>query len=81
MEYLLLVVVVIIVYAEILPTLSIAFEVIRTWLDSKITIIQNRTIHVQEDIQNTQERMGSADIPAIGFSVPLTPLEMDEENE
>lgn len=80
MEYLLLAVLVIIVYAEVLPTISMAFELIRTWLASKITIIQQRTVHVQEDIQNTQDRMEPNNSVAIGFHVPSDPVEMEGED-
>lgn len=76
LEYLLLAVLVIIVYAEVLPTLSMVFELIRTWLASKITIIQQRTIHVQEDIQDTQARMEPINSNVIGFHTS-EPLEME----
>ena len=80
MEYLLLVVLSIIVYAEVLPTISIVFELIRTWLAAKITIIQQRTVHVQEDIQDTQARMEPSNSVAIGFHVPSDPVEMEGED-
>lgn len=50
MQYLLLAILSIIVYTEVLPTISILFELIRTWIAAKITIIQQNTVHVQEDI-------------------------------
>ena len=82
MEYLLLAILSIIVYAEILPTLSMLFELIRTWLASKITLIQQHTVHVQEDIQDTQARMEPSNSVAIGFHDPQMPLEVeDEDNE
>lgn len=81
MEYLLLAVLSIVVYAEILPTLSILFELIRTWLASKIAIIQQYTIHTQEDIQNVQARMEPNNSVAIGFHAPESPLEMEEDDE
>lgn len=80
MEYLLLAVLVIIVYAEVIPTISMMFELIRTWLASKITIIQQHTVHVQEDIQDTQTRMEPTNSVAIGFHAP-TEIEEDEEYE
>ena len=80
MEYLLLVVLSIIVYAEVLPTISIVFELIRTWLAAKITIIQQRTVHLQEDIQDTQARMEPNNSVAIGFHVPPDPIEMEGED-
>lgn len=81
MQYLLLAVLSIIVYAEVLPTLSIFFELIRTWMASKITVIQQYTVHTQEDIQNTQARMEPSSSVAIGFHAPQTPLEMEEDDE
>ena len=52
------------------------FELIRTWLAAKITIIQQRTIHVQEDIQDTQARMEPINSNVIGFHTS-EPLEME----
>lgn len=80
MEYLLLAVLIIIIYAEVLPTISMVFELIRTWLASKITIIQQYTVHAQEDIQDTQTRMEPTNSVAIGFHAP-TEIEEDEEYE
>lgn len=80
MDYLLLAVLSIIVYAEVLPTLSIFFELIRTWMASKITIIQQYTVHTQEDIQNTQARMEPSNSVAIGFHAPPE-IEVEEEDE
>lgn len=79
MEYLLLAILSIIIYTEILPTLSIFFEFIRTWLASKITLIQQHTVHVQEDIQDTQERTEPKDIQAIGFHTP-SEIEVEEKD-
>lgn len=67
MEYLLLTIIVIIIYTEILPTLSIIFEFIRTWISGKILIIQQSTVHIQEDIQNTSNRLEKKNTFAIGF--------------
>lgn len=53
MEYLLLAVLSIVVYVEVLPTLSMLFELIRTWFTCKIAILQQYTMHIQEDIQDT----------------------------
>lgn len=80
LEYLLLAVLVIIVYAEVLPTISMLFELIRTWLASKITVIQQYTVHTQEDIQDTQARMESTNSVAIGFHTPQE-IEVEEEDE
>ena len=80
MEYLLLAVLSIIVYAEVLPTISVFFELIRTYMASKITVIQQHTVHTQEDIQNTQARMESSNSVAIGFHAPPDPVEMEDED-
>ena len=81
MEYLLLAFVIIIVYAEIIPTLTILFDLIRTYFANKIAIIQQYTLHAQEDIQNAQARMEQSNSVAIGFHAPQTPLEMEEDDE
>ena len=80
MEYLLLAVLVIIVYAEVLPTISMVFELIRTWIADKITIIQQHTVHIQEDIQDAQDRMEPTNSVAIGFHAPPDPIEMEGED-
>ena len=80
MEYLLLVVLSIIVYAEVLPTISVFFELIRTWIASKITVIQQYTVHTQEDIQEAQARMEATNSVAIGFHAPPE-IEVEEEDE
>lgn len=80
MDYLLLAVLSIIVYAEILPTISVFFEFIRTIIAAKITIIQQHTVHTQEDIQDTQARMESTNSVAIGFHSPPE-VEMEDEDE
>ena len=69
MKYLLLALLSIIVYTEFLPTLSIFFELIRTWIASKIAIIQQYTVHTQEDIQDTQARMEPTNQNRIGFDI------------
>ena len=71
---------VIIVYAEVLPTISMLFEFIRTSVASKIAIIQQHTVHIQEDIQNTQSRMEPNNSVAIGFHAPPE-IEVEEEDE
>ena len=81
MEYLLLAVIIIIIYAEIIPTISIFFELIRTWISSKTLIIQQNTVHIQEDIQNTTERIHSETVPVIGFQPPTEEYEeRDDES-
>ena len=80
MDYLLLAVLSIIVYAEVLPTISILFELVRTWLAAKITIIQQHTVHTQEDIQDTQARMESTNSVAIGFHAPPDTIEIEDDD-
>lgn len=81
MECLLLALLSIVIYTEVLPTLSIFFEFIRTWFASKITIIQQYTVHMQEDIQNTQTRMEPSTTHAIGFKASTQDIEDYEEDE
>lgn len=78
MEYLLLAVLSIIVYAEVLPTISVIFEFIRTLIAAKITIIQQSTVHIQEDIQDTHSRMEQNSTVAMGFHVSSHDLEEEE---
>lgn len=80
MDYLLLAVLVIIVYAEVLPTISILFELVRTYLTAKITIIQQNMVYVQEDIQNVQSKMEQTNTNAIGFQIPVE-TEMEDDYE
>lgn len=79
MEYLLLAILSIIIYAEVLPTISMIFELIRTWFAAKITLIQQHTVHAQEDIQDTQARIEPSNSVAIGFHAPPE-IEMEEED-
>lgn len=81
MEYLLLAVLSIIVYAEVLPTISVFFELIRTIMAAKIAIIQQNTVHIQEDIVATQEKMEPTKIHAIGFNTSDTEIIEDEDYE
>lgn len=67
MGYLVIALLAIIVYTEILPTLSVVFEVVQAKLHNKILIIQQSSIHIQEDIQNTSSRMENKNTVAIGF--------------
>lgn len=78
MEYLLLAVLSIIIYAEVLPTISTFFELIRTAILSKITTIQQSMVHIQEDIQQTQERLQPQETHVIGFQAPIEEGEYDE---
>lgn len=79
MQYLLLAILSIIVYAEVLPTISLGFEWIRTWIAAKIAIIQLETAQMQEDLQESQERLEKQSSHAIGFAVPTEMI--DEEDE
>lgn len=79
MNYLLLAVLSIIIYAEVLPTISLGFEWLRTWLTSKIAILQLNTAQIQEDIQEAQECLEKQSTHAIGFAVPTEMI--DEEDE
>lgn len=81
MQYLLLAVLSIIVYAEVLPTISILFELIRTWLACKIAIIQQYTVHAQEDIQDTQARMEPTNQHRIGFDITRQEEYADEDED
>ena len=78
MEYLLLAILSIIVYAEVLPTISMFFELIRTCFTSKIVKIQQNTIYIQKDIQDIQNSMRENKTPVIGFQT--TNIETDEED-
>lgn len=81
MNYLLLAVLSIIVYAEVLPTISLGFEWLRTWIAAKIAIIQVRTAQMQEDLQEAQERLEKQSSHAIGFAVPSQRDDEEEEWE
>lgn len=81
MNYLLLAVLSIIVYAEVLPTISLGFEWIRTWIAAKIAIIQLETAQMQEDLQESQERLEKQSSHAIGFVVPSQDNDDEEEWE
>lgn len=81
MQYLLLAVLLIIVYAEVLPTISMLFELIRTWLASHIAIIQQHTVHAQEDIQDTQARMEPTNQHRIGFDITRQEECSDEDED
>lgn len=81
MQYLLLAILSIIVYTEVLPTISMLFELIRTWVAAKITIIQQNTAHAQEDIQDTQARLEPQHSHVIGFQIPPDNEEMEEDYE
>lgn len=79
MNYLLLAVLSIIVYAEVLPTISLGFEWLRTWIAAKIAIIQLETAQVQEDLQEAQDCLEKQSSHAIGFVVPSQDNDDEEE--
>lgn len=78
MNYLLYAVLVIVVYAEVLPTISLMFEYIRTWLGYGINTVQQKAVAKQEAIQEAQERLQPQHSNAIGFQVTS---ESEEEYE
>lgn len=80
MEYLLYAVLIIVVYAEVLPTISVFFELIRNLIAKQTLIIQQSTVQIQEDIQNTQARMEQTNTNVIGFQVPIE-TEMEDDYE
>lgn len=81
MEYLLLAVIVILTYAEFLPTISLACEYIRAWIAYGIALIQQRTVAQQEEIQKAQERLQPQQNNAIGFQYVAESKEKDEDYE
>lgn len=81
MQYLLLAILSIIIYAEILPTISLIFEYIRTWLAYGIAIIQQKSLSKQEEIQNTQDRLTSPPANQIGFDIINSKEYYEEEDE
>ena len=54
-NYLLLAVLSIIVYAEVLPTMSLIFEYFRSWISYGITIIQKLILKQQHEAEQYQE--------------------------
>ena len=81
MQYLLLATLSIIVYTEALPTISILFELVRTWLACKIAIIQQYTVHTQEDIQDTQARTEPTNQYRIGFDITRQEEYVNEDED
>lgn len=63
MNLLILAVVSIIAYAEILPTIDLMFEYIRTWIVYKTALIQKKVVAIQEE----EEAKGGS-THAIGFA-------------
>ena len=81
MKYLLLIIISIIIYTEVLPTLSVLFEFIRTWLVAKITIIQQYTLKMQDDIQDIQEKIKKTNNIAIGFHTSDISIDTEKNYE
>lgn len=81
MNYLLLAVLSIIIYAEVLPTISLVFEYIRTWIALGITITQQKTVIIQEQTQEAQERLEPQQAHAIGFQYQGEEYEEEDEDE
>lgn len=75
MNYLLYAVLVIVVYAEVLPTISLMFEYIRTWLGYGINTVQ------QKAIQEAQERLQPQHSNAIGFEYQEKPIYEEEDED
>lgn len=81
MNYLLYAALVIVVYAEVLPTISLMFEYIRTWLGYGINTVQQKAVAKQEEIQEAQERLQSQHSNAIGFEYQEKPTYEEEEED
>lgn len=81
MNYLLYAVLVIVVYAEVLPTISLMFEYIRTWLGYGINTVQQKAVAKQEAIQEAQERLQPQRSNAIDFQYPEEPTYEEEDED
>lgn len=81
MNYLLYTVLVIVVYAEVLPTISLMFEYIRTWLGYGINTVQQKVVVKQEAIQEAQGRLQPQHSNAIGFQYPEEPTYEEEDED
>lgn len=81
MNYLLYAVLVIVVYAEVLPTISLMFEYIRTWLGYGINTVQQKAVAKQEAIQEPQERLQPQHSNAIGFEYQEKPIYEEEDED
>lgn len=81
MNYLLYAVLVIVVYAEILPTISLMFEYIRTWLGYGINTVQQKAVAKQEAIQEAQERLQPQHSNAIGFEYQEKTIYEEEDED
>lgn len=75
MEYLLLSVGVLIFFNEVMPTLTLVFEYIRTLISSKIVIIQHKVMKMQEEIEDMDEKLEKSHVNAIGFQIDTDDME------
>lgn len=75
MNLLILVVVSIIVYAEILPTVDLLFDYIRSWIAYGIVLVQTKA----EEVQQPEEQNESTH--AIGFYTAEPESEFDDGDE
>lgn len=69
MEYLLLSVGVLILFNEVMPTLTLVFDYFRTLISSKIVLIQHQAMRIQEEIEKMNERMDKSQTSSIGFQI------------
>ena len=81
MEYLLLALLIIIVYIEVLPTISTFFEFIRSVLSVRIALLQQSLVHTQKDIEDVQAQMQPNQTQAIGFHDTPEPLYIEGEED
>lgn len=71
MDYLFVILLTIFIYNYIFPVLSSLSELVNALITNKISVVQQKTIHIQEDIENTYNQINkiSNDPGAIGFYV------------
>lgn len=71
MDYLLIALLSIFVYNYILPALVSLLDLVNSIMMKKTTIIQQETVHIQEDIENVYNKINktSNDPGAIGFYI------------
>lgn len=81
MEYLLLSVGVLVFFNEVMPTLTLVFEYIRTLISSKIVIIQHKIMKIQEEIEDMDEKLEKSHVNAIGFQIDTDDMEEYYEPE
>lgn len=71
MDYLLIALLSIFVYNYILPALVSLLDLVNSIMMKKTTIIQQETVHIQEDMENVYNKINktSNDPGAIGFYI------------